>query len=179
MKPVTLRTTVFSVIVLACALAAPPSVVGAQGTGWTIQSTPTDQDPSSLSSVSCFNATSCVAAGRSTNLKGYTVPAAEHWNGKKWGRSSLPNPKQSTDAELLGMSCLTSPFCFAVGFATYPSSATPQLPIAEVRGSFTVWSVHLGVSPPAQRSGASTVRRASPPRIAKSSVSTAARAPTL
>ena len=147
MKHVTLRTTVFSVIVLVCALAAQPTVVGAQGTGWTIQSTPTDQDPSSLSSVSCFNAKSCVAAGRSTNLQGNTVPAAEHWNGKKWSRSSLPNPKQSTDAELLGMSCLSSPFCFAVGFATYPSSATPQLPIAEVRGSFAVWSVHLGVSP--------------------------------
>jgi hypothetical protein len=152
MKPVTLRTTVCSVIALACALAVPPSVVGAQGIGWTIQSTPTDQDPSSLSSVSCFSATSCIAAGRSTNLKGYTVPTAEHWNGTTWSRLGVPNPKQSTDAELLGMSCLSAPFCFAVGFATYPFSTTPQLPMAEIR-SATSWTVHLGVSPPGAARG--------------------------
>ena len=153
MKPVILRTAVCSVIALACALAVQPSVVGAQGTGWTIQNTPTDQDPSSLSSVSCFSATSCVASGRSTNLKGYTVPTAEHWNGTTWSRLSVPNPKQSTDAELLGMSCLSSPFCFAVGFATYPFSTTPQLPIAEVRSSSSLWTAHLGVSPPGAARG--------------------------
>jgi hypothetical protein len=153
MKPVTLRTAVCSVVALACALALQPSLVGAQGIGWTIQNTPTDQAPSSLSSVSCFTASSCIAAGRSTNPKGYTVPAAEHWNGSAWDRLTLPDPKQSTDAELLGMSCLVAPFCFAVGFATYPYSTTPQLPIAEVRSASAVWSVHLGISPPGAARG--------------------------
>jgi hypothetical protein len=151
MKPTTFRTGACCAIALACALAVQPSVVGAQGTGWTIQPTPmrgqhSNGTPSSLSSVSCFSTSSCIASGQGVNRRGYIVPLADVWNGTAWGHMLIPNPTNSVDSEILGMSCLSATSCLAVGFGTYPTASITEKPIAE-RWDGSVWTVQVGVVP--------------------------------
>ena len=151
MKPITLRTGVWCAIALVCTLAVQPSVVRAQGSGWTIQPTPmrglhSNGTPSSLSSVSCFSSSSCIASGRGVSRRGYIIPLADVWNGTAWRHMVIPNPTNSADSELLGMSCLTATFCLAVGFGSYPTASITEKPIAETWDG-TAWTVHMGVLP--------------------------------
>jgi len=71
-----------------------------------------------LNSVSCVSASSCVAAGMSTNsagTKGFGF--AELWNGKTWAVHKVAVPKGDTLSYLFGVSCVTARNCVAVGAA--------------------------------------------------------------
>ena len=151
MKPIRLRAGAGWVIALACVLIVQSNVVRAQGTGWTIQPTPmrgqhSNGTPSSLSSVSCFSTSSCIASGRGVNRRGYIVPLADVWNGTAWGHMLIPNPTASVDSEILGMSCLSATFCLAVGFGTYPTASVTEKPVAE-QWDGTAWKVIVGLVP--------------------------------
>ncbi len=103
--------------------------------------------PAGLTSVACFSATDCIAVGHGINRRGYIVPWADDWDGSTWGHMTIPSPSSSTDGELLGMSCPTTAFCFAVGFGTYPTSAAPEKPVS-AKWDGTTWSVNVAFHPP-------------------------------
>lgn len=62
-----------------------------------------------LADVSCLSLTKCQAVGGSWP----TVAQASRWNGSAWISQSLPQPVG--DAELVGVSCVSSAFCAAGG----------------------------------------------------------------
>jgi len=71
-----------------------------------------------LNAVSCTAATSCVAAGLSTNSAyssgfGFT----EIWNGRSWTADKVAVPPGDSLSYLFGVSCVTSRNCIAVGAA--------------------------------------------------------------
>jgi len=81
------------------------------GTGWSIQTTPTPNNDAFLSSVSCPSSTSCVAVG---TIAGGQQTLAELWNGTSWSTVSTPNPGEG--GVLSGVSCLSATDCVAVGY---------------------------------------------------------------
>jgi hypothetical protein len=98
------------------------------GTSWSIVASPSpaNQPSSSLADVSCISATNCWAVGSSTSssidsdqLTGSVL--VEHWDGSTWSIVTVPSPNGSTEAELLGVSCVSAASCFAVGDFETPS----------------------------------------------------------
>lgn len=97
------------------------------GTSWTNRAVPTPsggQDPA-LSSVSCWSATTCEAAGRYTDSTNLNIEKqAAVWNGTTWDLQSVPRPMSVTDAQLNGISCLSAVFCRAAGVSSYDGTTT-------------------------------------------------------
>jgi hypothetical protein len=87
------------------------------GTGWTVQTTPTPAGAvrAFLTSVSCPAATSCTAVGFWTDSGGNQVPFAAQWNGTNWKLQTTPAPAGAQLAQLNGVSCTSSASCEAVG----------------------------------------------------------------
>jgi hypothetical protein len=100
------------------------------GTAWSVQTTPVPANGSAgsgliLNGVSCAAATSCEAVGfyfTATTFDQLTL--AEQWNGTAWAVQSTPNPKKSTDNDLLGVSCTSPDSCAAVGDQTPSATLT-------------------------------------------------------
>ena len=103
------------------------------GSSWKIQSSPNAPDDgpnsfgSSLQSVSCTTASSCMAAGES-GVQPYssgTDSLAESWNGTTWTIQSPPNR-----GPLQGVSCSEAAACTAVGSRgqnTFPATLPTAL----------------------------------------------------
>jgi hypothetical protein len=89
------------------------------GTTWATQTTvgPPGATLSIGSDVSCISATGCVAVGH-YDSEGASHPLAERWNGTTWSQDSVPAAKGSSAGTLLGVSCMTSTLCVAVGDST-------------------------------------------------------------
>ena len=105
------------------------------GSGWTIQSTPSptgqpDRDNVGLNGVSCTSATACAAVGSYTNTGGVQVTLGEVWNGASWAIQSTPSPSGAQKSELNGVSCTSSAACTATG--DYTNSAGVRVTLAEV-----------------------------------------------
>jgi hypothetical protein len=91
------------------------------GTTWSVQTTPVPANGSSgsgliLNAVSCAAAASCEAVGSyftATTFEQLTL--AEQLNGSTWAVQGTPNPKKSTDNNLLGVWCTSADSCAAVG----------------------------------------------------------------
>lgn len=104
-------------VIIGCATqratASPP-----EASAWSVS--PTADNSSSLeddylNSVSCSNATSCMAVGYYDVAAQIDVPPlTESWDGSSWTR--LPNPYSGADGGILqGVSCADSTDCVAVG----------------------------------------------------------------
>ena len=91
------------------------------GSSWTVATSP---DPggalTSLTGVSCSDATNCVAVGYSAGIGAYepASPVAERWDGSGWSLVTIPSHSQVT--LLNGVSCPSPDSCFAVGSAGIP-----------------------------------------------------------
>jgi hypothetical protein len=76
-----------------------------------------------LSAVACTSARHCIAVGSSVGHRA----AAWSWNGSKWRRQSVANPK-SPDNALAAITCVSARSCEAVGAH---GSASFNFPLAE------------------------------------------------
>jgi hypothetical protein len=98
------------------------------GRKWSIQKTddPPNLFPASFNGVACTSPRACVAAGTSTNLTSNEVsPLAERWDGTDWWRMSIVVPPTGRsgmyDSGFVGVSCVSSTACVAVGGADGPN----------------------------------------------------------
>ena len=76
-------------------------------------------------SVSCVTSVFCVAV---TGFTGWGTGEnyAELWNGTTWSPMTVGNVAGSANTALLGVSCVTTSFCIAVGQATGPKVVVEQ-----------------------------------------------------
>ena len=77
--------------------------------------------------VSCVTSVFCVAVtGNGGQDNGYYggQDYAELWNGTTWSPMTLPSVAGSASTTLIGVSCVTTSFCVAVGQATGPQGAS-------------------------------------------------------
>jgi hypothetical protein len=100
------------------------------GTTWSIKAVP---DPSGasgsgLNGVSCTASNACRAVGDYSS-GGSELTLAERWNGKKWTVEPTPNPIDSTNSVLSGVSCSKATACMAVG--NDANTAGSRLTLAE------------------------------------------------
>ena len=110
------------------------------GTSWALADNPTlESDQSEVWSVSCVASTYCVAAGE------YIPPGApnfdtlvESWNGISWSVVSSPNASSTQANDLLGISCLSTTNCTAVG--VYGTASGGGLTLIESWNG-TSWSI--------------------------------------
>jgi hypothetical protein len=87
------------------------------GAKWTVVKT---ADPrgftfSQLSGISCTSATRCVAAGTYSMGTPTSLTLIEQWNGHAWKIQSSPEPVKAASSSLMGISCVGSTRCLAVG----------------------------------------------------------------
>ncbi len=90
------------------------------GTSWSGVSVPatgsTDND--FLQRVSCTSTAFCVAAGwYGTDTSNVSQTFVEQWNGSSWNIVSSPNTSTTLINSLSGVSCTSTIFCVAVGYA--------------------------------------------------------------
>jgi serine protease len=122
-----------------------PTPLAAQWTHgqWAIEKVPvpTGSMSSSLSSVSCTSATSCVAIGSHEIAIGgqrTTLLLGARWNGTVWTLVPVPTPKNTLWASLAALSCSSAAACEAVGAAYLAGGAGGAL--AE-RWNGTTWTI--------------------------------------
>jgi alpha-tubulin suppressor-like RCC1 family protein len=117
------------------------------GRAWSIAPTPVvSNSASSLRGVSCVSATFCAAVGKHTPAaafaEGPKLPLTEIWDGNKW--AVIPNASIENDDSLLGVSCVSSRFCVAVGSFAYNEGAPGTL-VESWHGS--AWTIAMSPSP--------------------------------
>jgi hypothetical protein len=97
------------------------------GTTWKILTTPnaTGATFDELVAVSCTSSTACTAVGNYRNEAGHTLSLAERYNGTTWTIQETPNPAGATVTELLGVSCVSTTACYAVGTSHGTGTAAP------------------------------------------------------
>lgn len=102
---------------------------GWNGSAWTLETTPNPSGAANsfLNGVSCTSSTACEAVGNSNGGTGL-VPLAEVWNGSAWSIQATPSPKGAF-AELIGVACISTTPCYAVGLYTFTKFA--QLTLIE------------------------------------------------
>lgn len=110
------------------------------GTKWTIEPTVLSRGATSteLNGVSCASVTACSAVGQAVEKAGHrSVNLAEAWDGRTWRIEAVPNPKGSTDADLMAVSCTSPRACTAVGFF---GNSSGRFALAE-RWNGTTWRI--------------------------------------
>lgn len=86
------------------------------GESWTVTPTPNlGTTLNTLTSVSCTGATSCVAVGFYADEQSPNHTLVLTWDGLSW--STTPSPNADNGSALLGVSCVDSSTCTAVGFS--------------------------------------------------------------
>lgn len=126
-------------VVLWCAGAASAS------TKWAIQPTPnpgTGYD-NQLNSVSCTSPASCTAVGWYATSVGWST-LAEYWDGSTWAIQATPNPADSGESSLNGVSCTSDTSCTAVGW--FEKSNAHEFPVAEYWDGST-WVIQVTPTP--------------------------------
>jgi hypothetical protein len=119
------------------------------GTAWTLVPVPTPSGASTiaLDGISCRSSTQCVAVGAAFgNNDSSELPGAEVWNGSAWSASTVPVPGGSTFASLVGVSCVSTTDCVAVG--SYEDTSSNEDPFAETWNG-AGWAVQTMPSPSA------------------------------
>jgi hypothetical protein len=100
------------------------------GTRWTVEPTPSNGSASLLDGVSCGSSSACTSVGRySRTTYSGSQSLAESWNGTSWRVDATPNPKNSTQSALVGVSCTSTSACTAVGL--YYPHGKPQRSLVE------------------------------------------------
>jgi Ser-Thr-rich glycosyl-phosphatidyl-inositol-anchored membrane family len=109
------------------------------GTAWTITPSPNQGTKGDLlDGVSCTSSTSCMAVGYdATGSSGVNQTLVETWNGTSWSITASPNPSTSFNI-LLGVACISSMSCKAVGYDLNGSSVVQTL-VESWNG--TSWSI--------------------------------------
>lgn len=110
----------------------PSGAMGWDGRRWMQESVPNpgpapDSTDSSdgLNGVSCVSTAACNAVGSYENAVGELLPMAVWWNGAGWSLLAAPSlPSGSTEGGALGVSCLSSSACMAVGGGDNESGIT-------------------------------------------------------
>ena len=87
-----------------------------------------------FNAVSCTSSTMCIAVG---NSAGISSSMAEQWNGTAWSVVSTPNPAGQTTVDLVGVSCVGTAWCTAVG---YDSGTTAYKTLIE-QWNGSSWSI--------------------------------------
>jgi hypothetical protein len=116
------------------------------GTSWSIVASPNPAGATNswLKDLSCPSTTSCYAVGSVRYDDASVHTLIERWNGTSWAVSTSPNPDPTAD-ELLGVACMSTTSCFAVGV-----SANISTPGIIARWNGTSWSLaaHPEPTPP-------------------------------
>jgi Bacterial Ig domain/Bacterial Ig-like domain (group 3) len=100
------------------------------GTNWSIDTTPNENETDGLSGVSCLAATQCVAMGVSSNTStGADEALVESWNGTSWSVAYGPT-LGGTEANLDSVSCISFTNCAGVGFELDPSPGVQEQTLA-------------------------------------------------
>jgi hypothetical protein len=123
--------------------AAPGLIETWNGTSWSIPPLPTPDGSPYLEGIACTAVSACTAVGFYINASSSQVPLIESWNGATWSISPSPSPSGAQDAVLLGVSCITSSYCTAVGHSF--NGATDQTLVENWNG--TAWSITPSPSP--------------------------------
>ncbi|MFZ0665127.1 MAG: hypothetical protein WAM97_05185 [Acidimicrobiales bacterium] len=116
------------------------------GTSWSITSSPSKSEVSNvLQSVSCPSSTFCAAAGFESDSDDLYQTLIETFNGTSWSINSSPNEGKEASL-LLGVSCVSSTFCQAVGY--YQQSGDEGTGPDNLAETFngTKWLVTLGTT---------------------------------
>ena len=119
-----------------------PTPTPAPSSGWSITSSPSpDPHANRLNSVAAASGTDVWAVGTAG-----ANTLAEHWNGSSWSIMPTPNPVGSgIQAQLLGVTALSSNNVWAVGFST--SLTTDYATLAE-HWDGSAWSIVPTPNPP-------------------------------
>jgi hypothetical protein len=112
------------------------------GTTWSIVAK--GGSHSGLQNVSCTSASNCFAVG-SFNDGSVTKILIERWNGTTWSIVPSPNPAGAVSSGLIGISCVTTTSCFAVGSFASPDLAH-SAPLIE-RWNGSSWVIVASPSP--------------------------------
>jgi hypothetical protein len=119
------------------------------GTAWTAQAIITRPENSSLSAISCWRPSACMAAGSyamialpdtqsdSLTVLGARLTLAEQWNGSTWRVRRTPTPGDEQEG-LSGISCPSAANCMAVG--GFINGSDRQAALAE-RWNGRAWQV--------------------------------------
>jgi hypothetical protein len=115
------------------------------GSLWTLKRPPppTGADVATLNAVACKTASSCIAVG-TYSADAPNQALAETVSGASWSIDKVPNNTGALGSELLGVSCLSSTSCTAVG--DYIDSSNFDGNLAEAL-SGTTWSLQKSPSP--------------------------------
>jgi hypothetical protein len=100
--------------------------------------------------VSCVSAGSCIAVGsyapigvHSLSLGGGVAPMVDELSGGTWSAVPLPMPAGGSDASLSAVSCLSGPWCVAVGQYSPPGGGARPLVETLSAGAWTVRALAL------------------------------------
>jgi hypothetical protein len=107
------------------------------GSMWSIDTVPYIDTGLGLTSVSCTSVDFCVAVGSDTTI--------DMWNGTVWTSTTGPTPGTDSN-ELLGVSCVSSTWCMAVGLLQNSSDTQIELSLVE-QWNGTSWSVVPSANP--------------------------------
>jgi hypothetical protein len=117
-----------------------PLIEQYNGTAWTIATAPvpTGSTSATLEAVSCSGAAFCIATGENTVTD--TTTLIEVWNGASWSIVSSPNGSTATGSSnsLVGVSCIGTAFCQAVG--SFDDGTNPNRTLIE-QWNGSVWTV--------------------------------------
>ena len=98
-----------------------PATVSASTWGSMANTVTTPGSGAQAGAISCVTSVFCVAVtgigGEVDGLSG-GEDYAELWNGTTWSPMTLPTVTGATSTTLVGVSCVTTSFCVAVGHAT-------------------------------------------------------------
>ncbi len=108
-----------------------------------------------LEAVSCSSPSACMAVGGHLAKFGTAFhwgPLAERWNGSAWSLQTIPEPPQSEEASLAGVSCASANSCTAVGNYFRVTETDSYTEMLGERWNGANWSV-LEMPGPAQPPG--------------------------
>jgi hypothetical protein len=90
------------------------------GSAWSIETTPdpAGADGARLYGVACPTAKVCDGVGSYAlqTAPSVLLPLAERWNGTSWKITAIPPLTGAGGSELMGVSCVSTSFCKAVGY---------------------------------------------------------------
>ena len=113
------------------------AILSYNGTSWGIVSSPnaTTSANNVFRGVSCTSSSDCMAVGYYSNGS-YWQTLIEQWNGTSWSIVTSPNTSTTESNQLIGVSCVSSSDCMAVGYLT---GTYNQTLVEEWNG--TSWSI--------------------------------------
>jgi hypothetical protein len=116
------------------------------GSAWktSVAANPGGGKGGTLSGVSCYSSTGCMAVGTYQNSSAEGVGLAETLSGTTWTAKTVPTPSGGSTVTLTSVSCTSSTACTAVGYY-YNSSFTLALVAESWNG--TSWSAQTIPTP--------------------------------